>query len=103
MATALQVFNNLGLLVTRVDMALSDCEQRLHAAVTVALDVRSLSAQSQAGPTSRGAPGRALMPAPGNTAAFRASLWTSMEKVIDHIYSACSKVRGVAIASIFNI
>ena len=37
-------------------------------------------------------PGRASMPAPGNTAAFRATLWTNLEKLMDQIYSACGQV-----------
>ena len=32
------------------------------------------------------------MPAPGNTAAFRATLWTNMEKLMDTIYSTCAQV-----------
>ncbi|KAL6057170.1 hypothetical protein STEG23_030046, partial [Scotinomys teguina] len=38
-------------------------------------------------------PGRAAMPTPGNTAAFRASLWTNMEKLMDHICAACGQVQ----------
>ncbi|KAG8439924.1 hypothetical protein GDO86_005914 [Hymenochirus boettgeri] len=41
----------------------------------------------------RGAPGRAAMPSPGNTAAFRAALWTNMEKLMDQIYAACVQVQ----------
>lgn len=37
-------------------------------------------------------PGRAAMPVTGNTAAFRASLWTNMEKLMDNIYAACAQV-----------
>ena len=33
------------------------------------------------------------MPTPGNTAAFRASLWTNMEKLVDHICTVCGQVR----------
>lgn len=32
------------------------------------------------------------MPTPGNTAAFRASLWTNMEKLMDHICDVCGQV-----------
>lgn len=32
------------------------------------------------------------MPTPGNTAAFRASLWTNMEKLVDHICTVCGQV-----------
>ena len=40
-----------------------------------------------------GGPGRAAMPTPGNTAAWRATLWTRMEQLMDLIYSACGQVR----------
>ena len=37
-------------------------------------------------------PGKASMPAPGNTAAFRAMLWTNLEKLMDQIHAACGQV-----------
>lgn len=40
-----------------------------------------------------GGPGRAAMPTPGNTAAWRATLWTRMEHLMDLIYSACGQVQ----------
>ncbi|KAM7121283.1 conserved oligomeric Golgi complex subunit 5 isoform 5-T5 [Molossus nigricans] len=40
-----------------------------------------------------GGPGRSTMPTPGNTAAFRASLWTNMEKLVDHICTVCGQVQ----------
>uniref|UniRef100_A0A2K6NXS6 Component of oligomeric golgi complex 5 n=1 Tax=Rhinopithecus roxellana TaxID=61622 RepID=A0A2K6NXS6_RHIRO len=40
-----------------------------------------------------GGPGRSTMPTPGNTAALRASLWTNMEKLMDHIYAVCGQVQ----------
>lgn len=39
-----------------------------------------------------GAPGRAVLPTPGNTAAFRAALWTNLEKLMDQICAACRQV-----------
>ncbi|XP_017170542.1 conserved oligomeric Golgi complex subunit 5 isoform X4 [Mus musculus] len=33
------------------------------------------------------------MPTPGSTAGFRASLWTNMEKLMDHICAACGQVQ----------
>ena len=32
------------------------------------------------------------MPTPGNTAAWRAALWTRMEKLMDNIYATCGQV-----------
>lgn len=43
-------------------------------------------------PAGAGGPGRAAMPTPGNTAAWRATLWTRMEQLMDLIYSACGQV-----------
>ena len=37
------------------------------------------------------------MPAPGNTAAFRATLWTNMEKLMDTIYSTCAQVKSACV------
>lgn len=42
-----------------------------------------------------GAPGRAIMPTPGNTAAFRAALWTNLEKLMDQICAACGQVSNL--------
>lgn len=44
-------------------------------------------------PPGAGGPGRAAMPTPGNTAAWRATLWTRMEQLMDSIYSACGQVQ----------
>ena len=40
-------------------------------------------------------PGRSTLPVPGNTAAWRAALWTRMEKLMNTIYSLCEKVTFV--------
>lgn len=34
-----------------------------------------------------------MLPTPGNTAAFRAALWTNLEKLMDQICAACRQVR----------
>ena len=34
-------------------------------------------------------PGKAVMPGPGQSVQFRASLWSSLEKLMDDIYHAC--------------
>ncbi|XP_064606457.1 conserved oligomeric Golgi complex subunit 5-like [Liolophura sinensis] len=89
-ATALQVFYNLGSLQQIVEKVVTACKEHLYGNVRKALDVQNLTPQHHHG---RGAPGRAAMPAPGNTAAFRANLWTNMEKLMDNIYSACAQVQ----------
>ncbi|KAK7476321.1 hypothetical protein BaRGS_00032439 [Batillaria attramentaria] len=91
-ATSLQVFHNLGVLATVVDRVVNSCYDALHRSVRSCLDVTALSQQQSFG-TAKGGPGRAAMPAPGNTAAMRACLWTNMEKLMDSIYSACSQIQ----------
>ncbi|XP_014663844.1 PREDICTED: conserved oligomeric Golgi complex subunit 5-like [Priapulus caudatus] len=91
-ATALQVFYNLGCLKDTVDKVVGCCREGLHENVKTALDIRVIQ-QSQPPPDrGKGGPGRAAMPTPGNTAAYRATLWTNMAKLMDNIYSTCSQV-----------
>ncbi|XP_071153138.1 conserved oligomeric Golgi complex subunit 5-like isoform X1 [Mytilus edulis] len=87
-ATSLQVFHNLGCLHTIVDRVVTGCQDNLHTNIRSCLDVRTLTQQS-----SNKGPGRATMPMTGNTAAFRATLWTNMEKLMDNIYASCAQVQ----------
>lgn len=89
-ATALQVFYNLGTLIHTLDEVVKTVRDNLTNSVKEALDSTTLS---QAQPnTGTGGPGRATMPTPGNTAAWRATLWTRMEQLMDSIYSACGQI-----------
>ncbi|XP_071081856.1 conserved oligomeric Golgi complex subunit 5-like [Haliotis cracherodii] len=88
-ATALQVFHNLASLHTVVERVINGCKEALHGSVRSCLNVQTLS---HAQGTSRG-PGKAAMPAPGNTAAMRASLWTNMEQLMDSIYASCAQIQ----------
>ncbi|XP_053319174.1 conserved oligomeric Golgi complex subunit 5 [Spea bombifrons] len=89
--TALQVFYNLGALKDIITSVVDGYCTSLDENINNALDIKFLTQTSQA--VQRGAPGRAAMPQPGNTAAFRAALWTNMEKLMDQIYSACVQVQ----------
>ncbi|XP_038934049.1 conserved oligomeric Golgi complex subunit 5 isoform X1 [Rattus norvegicus] len=89
--TALQVFHNLGTLKDTVTNVVDGYCAALEDSINNALDVKVLTQPSQS--AARGGPGRATMPTPGNTAAFRASLWTNMEKLMDHICAACGQVQ----------
>ncbi|XP_041513912.1 conserved oligomeric Golgi complex subunit 5 isoform X1 [Microtus oregoni] len=89
--TALQVFHNLGTLKDTVTNVVDGYCASLEDSINNALDVKVLTQPSQS--AVRGGPGRATMPTPGNTAAFRASLWTNMEKLMDHICAACGQVQ----------
>ncbi|XP_066266073.1 conserved oligomeric Golgi complex subunit 5-like isoform X1 [Branchiostoma lanceolatum] len=92
-ATALQVFHNLGCLWARVDGVVTQRRDTLQTEVRKALDIATLSQQPAEQGRKTGGPGRAAMPAMGNTAMFRATLWTNLEKLMDHIYAACSQVQ----------
>uniref|UniRef100_A0AAQ4S7N1 Conserved oligomeric Golgi complex subunit 5 n=1 Tax=Gasterosteus aculeatus aculeatus TaxID=481459 RepID=A0AAQ4S7N1_GASAC len=61
----------------------------IHDNITRALDIKGLTQPTNP----RGAPGRAVLPTPGNTAAFRAALWTNLEKLMDQICAACRQVQ----------
>ncbi|KAJ8261862.1 hypothetical protein GJAV_G00159310 [Gymnothorax javanicus] len=87
--TALQVFYNLGSLKETISNVVEGYRSSIQENVANALDIKVLS---QPGNT-RGAPGRAAMPTPGNTAAFRAALWTNLEKLMDQICAACGQVQ----------
>ncbi|KAM3832431.1 conserved oligomeric Golgi complex subunit 5 isoform 1-T1 [Vipera latastei] len=88
--TALQVFYNLGTLKATIANVVEGYCAALEENVSNALDFKVLTQPSQA---ARGGPGRAAMPTPGNTAAFRAALWTNMEKLMDQICAACGQVQ----------
>ncbi|XP_029598343.1 conserved oligomeric Golgi complex subunit 5 isoform X2 [Salmo trutta] len=87
--TALQVFHNLGSLRETISGVVEGYRTTIQDNVTTALDIKGLTQSAD----SRGAPGRAVMSTPGNTAAFRATLWTNLEKLMDQICAACGQVQ----------
>uniref|UniRef100_A0A8C5V082 Conserved oligomeric Golgi complex subunit 5 n=1 Tax=Microcebus murinus TaxID=30608 RepID=A0A8C5V082_MICMU len=89
--TALQVFHNLGILKDTIIGVVDGYRTTLKENINSALDIKVLTQPSQS--AVRGGPGRSTMPTPGNTAAFRASLWTNMEKLMDLICSVCGQVQ----------
>lgn len=90
-ATSLQVFYNLNSLSYTVNKVISNCRETLHKNVKNCLNLQLLSQQIPS--HGKGGPGRAAMPVTGNTAAYRASLWTNMEKLMDNIYAACAQIQ----------
>ncbi|XP_038667266.1 conserved oligomeric Golgi complex subunit 5 isoform X2 [Scyliorhinus canicula] len=88
--TALQVFYNLGTLKGTINNVVDGYQVSLEDNISSALDIKMLTQPIPA--TTRG-PGRAAMPTPGNTPAFRAALWTNMEKLMDQICAACGQVQ----------
>ncbi|XP_064278091.1 conserved oligomeric Golgi complex subunit 5 isoform X1 [Passer domesticus] len=89
--TALQVFHNLGTLKDTIANVVDGYCTVLEENIKNALDIKVLTQPSQT--VTRGGPGRAAMPTPGNTAAFRAALWTNLEKLMDQICAACGQVQ----------
>uniref|UniRef100_A0A3Q2QP98 Component of oligomeric golgi complex 5 n=1 Tax=Fundulus heteroclitus TaxID=8078 RepID=A0A3Q2QP98_FUNHE len=87
--TALQVFYNLGSLRETINNVVGGYQTTIKDNITKALDIKGLTQATNP----RGAPGRAVMPTPGNTAAFRAALWTNLEKLMDQICAACRQVQ----------
>uniref|UniRef100_A0A672YBG8 Conserved oligomeric Golgi complex subunit 5 n=1 Tax=Sphaeramia orbicularis TaxID=375764 RepID=A0A672YBG8_9TELE len=87
--TALQVFYNLGSLRETITSVVGGYQTTIRDNITSALDIKGLTQAS----TPRGAPGRAVLPTPGNTAGFRAALWTNLEKLMDQICAACRQVQ----------
>ncbi|XP_044279223.1 conserved oligomeric Golgi complex subunit 5 isoform X2 [Varanus komodoensis] len=90
--TALQVFYNLGTLKVTIANVLDGYCMSLEENINNALDIKVLTQPSHT-VVRGGGPGRATMPTPGNTAAFRAALWTNMEKLMDQICAACGQVQ----------
>uniref|UniRef100_G3Q6C8 Conserved oligomeric Golgi complex subunit 5 n=1 Tax=Gasterosteus aculeatus aculeatus TaxID=481459 RepID=G3Q6C8_GASAC len=86
---ALQVFYNLGSLSVTIGSVVGGYRTTIHDNITRALDIKGLTQPTNP----RGAPGRAVLPTPGNTAAFRAALWTNLEKLMDQICAACRQVQ----------
>ncbi|XP_033647188.1 conserved oligomeric Golgi complex subunit 5-like [Asterias rubens] len=90
-ATSLQVFHNLGCLHETVNQIVVESQDTVKKNVQDALAVQTPN-QPQFQP-GRGGPGRASMPMTGNTATFRATLWTNLSKLMDQIYATCGQVQ----------
>ncbi|KAJ4940008.1 hypothetical protein JOQ06_029439 [Pogonophryne albipinna] len=87
--TALQVFYNLGSLRETISSVVGGYRTTIKDNINSALDIKGLTQPTNP----RAAPGRAVLPTPGNTAAFRAALWTHLEKLMDQICAACRQVQ----------
>ncbi|KAM8885049.1 conserved oligomeric Golgi complex subunit 5 isoform 1-T2 [Synchiropus picturatus] len=87
--TALQVFYNLGTLRETISSVVGGYRTTIQDNIASALDIKGLTQPTNP----RGAPGRAMLPTPGGSAAFRAALWTNLEKLMDQICAACRQVQ----------
>lgn len=94
-ATALQVFYNLGLLLPTIEKCIQTNEDMLRKSAHDAFNMTALSQQHAlglGGPRGKSAPGRAALPSIGSTPEFRATLWNNMEKLADQIQRTCQHV-----------
>ncbi|KAG8236863.1 hypothetical protein J437_LFUL017228 [Ladona fulva] len=109
---ALEVYAHLGQLGSALQQAAEGARQKVAADIRDNLDVRNFTQSSSsttqsdsASRTAKGGPGRAIISAAGNISVFRASLWSSLEKMLlDSVYSQSSHIAllhrsGVAAAS----
>ena len=95
LATGLQVFYNLGTLPTVLDTMVDDLLQKLRSQWTQCLDIKRITDTSEAGHKSGrvvAGPGKAAMPAAGNNAAFRASLWANIDTALEAVHSLMSQL-----------
>ncbi|CAN8026225.1 unnamed protein product [Ixodes persulcatus] len=93
---ALQVLFHLQLLQPRVMQLVRATAERLRESVRSSLSINSLDQQpSSTASTALGArvPGRSSMPVTGSSAAFRAALWTNMDRLVDHVCQACGQIQ----------
>ncbi|CAN8002054.1 unnamed protein product [Ixodes hexagonus] len=102
---ALQVLFHLQLLEPRVMQLVRSTAERLRESVRSTLSLNSLD--QQASSTANAAlgsrvPGRSSMPVTGSSAAFRAALWTNMDRLVDHVCQACGQVGHVLIVGSAN-
>jgi len=95
LGTGLQVFYNLGTLPEIVDNMVEELHAKLKTTWVEGLDIKRISDKSQVegpGKNGRGGPGKASMPGPGNMAAFRATLWSNIDSLLDSLHSHMVKM-----------
>jgi hypothetical protein len=93
LGTGLQVFYNLGTLPAVVAGLLEDTHGRVETSWTEGLDIKRISEKGESGAGGEGGrggrgavPGRAGGPPPGHMAAFRATLWASLDSLLDGLH-----------------
>ena len=90
--TGLQVFYNLGSLSAVVAGLLDSLHSEVRHAWTEGLDIKRISERGEQGGEARGrTPGRANLPS-GNMAAFRATLWSNLDSLLEGLHAHVVKV-----------
>ena len=108
--TALQVYFNLGCLISKILDVLKNLEIKFNKTSSDLLNPTNISIQatttsglapnnaslhsssSASNLLSMNAPGRSSMPQIGSMSQFRASLWSNIEKLMDNFYDTCSQI-----------
>ncbi|XP_065197441.1 conserved oligomeric Golgi complex subunit 5-like [Sycon ciliatum] len=93
--TALQVFQHLNILHRNVKSMLQSTLDQLQDAVRTLLNPSTLASSVSAidsASRSAGSSRSSSLPSVGSSAAWRASLWTRLDRVMDKFYQACSQV-----------
>ncbi|XP_014477103.1 PREDICTED: conserved oligomeric Golgi complex subunit 5 [Dinoponera quadriceps] len=89
-STAVQVFQNLGILNGAVDTTIESTLAEIEKISTESLDV-SFVTNPDFG--KRGAPGRAAIPSPGSSGNLRTRIWENLERLFqDTLYTQCLQI-----------
>lgn len=93
MSTAVQVFQNLGIIdgavETTIESTLSDIER-------ISTDLLDVSLMTNQDFGKRGAPGRAAIPSPGSSGNLRTKIWENLERLFqDTLYTQCLQVSEI--------
>jgi len=106
-ASALQVFSNMDIVELVADKVVLEAVEKIDKAAVESLNLHNLVNASSASAASYGSgsgtrvagapPGRAVMPIPGNVTAFRATLWTNLEKLMNIIFVEFQRMANLKI------
>jgi len=95
LGTGLQVFYNLGTLAKVTDNLLDTSHAQLRQMFQDGLDIKRISSTAEevrGTAVTKAGPGRAAMPGPGNMAAFRATLWTNVDQLLEAVHTHVARV-----------
>ncbi|XP_034194071.1 conserved oligomeric Golgi complex subunit 5 four way stop isoform X1 [Osmia lignaria lignaria] len=89
-STAVQVFENLGIVNGAIDNIMDSALSEIEKIATESLDV-TLASNHDFG--KRGAPGRAAIPSPGSSGNLRTRIWDNLERLFqDTLYTHCLQI-----------
>lgn len=90
MSTAVQVYENLGMLVKAIETTESGALTEIERVAKEALDVSLPTSQDL---TKRAGPGRAAIPSPGSSGNVRSRLWENLDRLFqDTVYTQCVQI-----------